>query len=126
MIDTAEEIKELLSKDTFISYENCVYLGGACNVGKSTLVASCRGDSTKLEEVYRWINNIFWKEWNKFETMVSLRKGNTTKHYIYTLLNGTSFVTGKKYLFHIFLYTVLYVMSLLVTVFFLVFNGCET
>jgi GTPase Era involved in 16S rRNA processing len=32
-----EEIKELLSKDTFISYENCAYLGGACNVGKSTL-----------------------------------------------------------------------------------------
>jgi hypothetical protein len=35
MMDTAEEIKELLSKDTFISYENCAYLGGACNVGKS-------------------------------------------------------------------------------------------
>jgi hypothetical protein len=37
MMDTAEEIKELLSKDTFISYEHCAYLGGACNVGKSTL-----------------------------------------------------------------------------------------
>jgi polynucleotide 5'-kinase involved in rRNA processing len=39
MMDTAEEIKELLSKDTFISYENCAYLGGACNVGKSTLAS---------------------------------------------------------------------------------------
>ena len=39
MMDTAEEIKELLSKDTFISHENCVYLGGPCNVGKSTLAS---------------------------------------------------------------------------------------
>jgi polynucleotide 5'-kinase involved in rRNA processing len=39
MLDTAEEIKELLSKDTFISHENCVYLGGPCNVGKSTLAS---------------------------------------------------------------------------------------
>ena len=39
MMDTAEEIKELLSKETFISHENCVYLGGPCNVGKSTLAS---------------------------------------------------------------------------------------
>ena len=39
MMDTAEEIKQLLSIETFISYENCAYLGGACNVGKSTLAS---------------------------------------------------------------------------------------
>jgi hypothetical protein len=33
-----------LSKGTFISYENCVYLGGACNVGKTTLASILIGE----------------------------------------------------------------------------------
>jgi hypothetical protein len=41
---TRDEIKELLSKGTFISYENCVYLGGACNVGKTTLASILIGE----------------------------------------------------------------------------------
>jgi len=44
MMDTAEEIKELLSKDTFISYENCVYLGDPCNVDKFILASILTGE----------------------------------------------------------------------------------
>jgi tRNA U34 5-carboxymethylaminomethyl modifying GTPase MnmE/TrmE len=45
MMGTIDEMKELLSKGTFISYENCVYLGGACNVGKSTLASILIGSN---------------------------------------------------------------------------------
>jgi hypothetical protein len=49
------------TKGTFISYDNCVYLGGACNVGKSTLASILIGEEIPKE----WIStdglNIFAK-----------------------------------------------------------------
>jgi hypothetical protein len=33
MMGTAEEMKELISKGTFMAFENRIYLAGACNVG---------------------------------------------------------------------------------------------
>ena len=81
MIDTAEEIKELISKGTFMAYENRVYLAGACNVGKSTLASILLGEeipqnwkSTDGLTIYFGRNGIDLKE----KTMVPLRKGNTT------------------------------------------------
>jgi ribosome biogenesis GTPase A len=43
MMGTAEEMKELISKGTFMAFENRVYLAGACNVGKSTLASILLG-----------------------------------------------------------------------------------
>jgi GTP-binding protein EngB required for normal cell division len=81
MMDTAEEIKELISKGTFMAYENRVYLAGACNVGKSTLASILLGEeipqnwkSTDGLTIYFGRNGIDLKE----KTMVPLRKGNTT------------------------------------------------
>jgi ribosome biogenesis GTPase A len=44
MMGTAEEMKELISKGTFMAFENRVYLAGACNVGKSTLASILLGE----------------------------------------------------------------------------------
>ena len=81
MMDTAEEIKELISKGTFMAYDNRVYLAGACNVGKSTLASILldeeipqRSKSTDGLIHYFGRNGIHLKD----KTMIPLRKGNTT------------------------------------------------
>ena len=87
----SDEMKELLSKGTFISYENCVYLGGACNVGKSTLASILIGEeisqhwkSTDGLNIYFGRNGIDLKN----KEMVPLKQGNTSKHFVNILLNG--------------------------------------
>jgi Fe-S cluster assembly ATPase SufC len=91
MMGTSEEIKKLLSKGTYASYENCVYLGGACNVGKSTLASILIGDeipqkwkSTDGLVIYFGRNGIDLKN----RKMVPLKQGNTSKHFVNILLNG--------------------------------------
>jgi hypothetical protein len=88
---TRDEIKELLSKGTFISHENCVYLGGACNVGKTTLASILIGEeipqhwkSTDGLAIYFGRNGIDLKN----KEMVPLKQGNTSKHFVNILLNG--------------------------------------
>jgi hypothetical protein len=84
-MDTGDEMKEILS------YENCVYLGGACNVGKSTLAGILIGEEISQH----------WKSTNGLTTyfgrngidiqnkeMVFLKQGNTSKHLINILQNG--------------------------------------
>ena len=91
MMGTSEEMKELLSKGTFISYENCIYLGGACNVGKTTLASILIGEkipqhwkSTDGLTIYFGRNGIDLKN----RKMVPLKQGNTSKHLVNILLNG--------------------------------------
>ena len=91
MMDTSNEMKELLSKGTFISYENCVYLGGDCNVGKSTLASILIGEeipqqykSTDGLVIYFGRNGIDLKK----KEMVPLKQGNTSKHLVNILQNG--------------------------------------
>ena len=75
-----------LSKGTFTSYENRAYLAGACNVGKSTLASKLFGEeipqswkSTDGLIIYLGRNGINLKD----KTIVPLRKGNATEHYIH-------------------------------------------
>ena len=51
MMGTSDEMKELLSKGTFLSFENCVYLAGACKVGKSTLASILIGKKITTEYI---------------------------------------------------------------------------
>jgi Fe-S cluster assembly ATPase SufC len=81
MMGTVEETKELISKGTFVAYENRVYLAGACKVGKSTLASILLGEeipqswkSTNGLIIYFGKNGIDLKD----KTMVPLKKGNTT------------------------------------------------
>ena len=81
MMGTAEEMKELISKGTFMAFENRVYLAGACNVGKSTLASILLGEeipqhwkSTDGLIIYFGRNGIHLKD----KTMIPLKKGNTT------------------------------------------------
>ena len=81
MMGTAEQMKEVISKGTFMAYENRVYLAGASNVGKSTLASILLGEeipqswkSTDGLIIYFGKNGIHLKD----KTMVPLRKGNTT------------------------------------------------
>ena len=90
-MDTSDKIKILLLKGTFISYDNCVYLGGACNVGKSTLASILIGEeisqhwkSTDGLAIYFGRNGIDLKN----KEMVPLKQGNASKHFINILLNG--------------------------------------
>ena len=90
-MDTSDEMKDLLSKGTFISYENCVYLGGACNVGKSTLASILIGEeisqhwkSTDGLIIYFGRNGIDLEN----KEMVPLKQGNTSKHFVNILLAG--------------------------------------
>ena len=92
MMGTHDEIKELLSKGTFISYENCVYLGGACNVGKSTLASILIGEEIPKE----WIStdglNIYFGRnginlTTKEMVPLKLEQGNTSKHLVNILQN---------------------------------------
>jgi ribosome biogenesis GTPase A len=88
---SATELKELLSKKTFKSYQYCVYLGGACNVGKSTLASILIGEkmsqhwkSTDGSNIYFGRNGIDLNT----KDMVSLKPGNTSAHFVNILLNG--------------------------------------
>ena len=81
MMGTAAEMKELISKGMFMAFENCVYLAGACNVGKSTLASIFLGEeipqswkSTDGLIIYFGKNGIDLKN----KTIVPLRKGNIT------------------------------------------------
>ena len=81
MMRTDEEVQDLISKGTFMAYENRVYLVGACNVGKSTLTSILLGEeipqswkSTNGLVIYFGRNGIHLKG----KKMVPLRKGNTT------------------------------------------------
>jgi hypothetical protein len=121
---TSDEMKELLSKGTFLSFENCVYLAGACNVGKSTLASILIGEDIPKE----WnstdgLNIYFGRNGIDLETgkmvPLELNQGNTSKHLVNILQNGQkslkiSYCYKKKN--HSFFYTVLYVLSLLLTV----------
>ena len=87
-MDTIDE--ELLPRGTFISYDNYVYLGGACNVGKSTLASILIGEeisqhwkSTNGLTTYFGRNGIDLKN----KEMVPLKQGNTSKHLINILQN---------------------------------------
>jgi tRNA A37 N6-isopentenylltransferase MiaA len=91
MLGTSDETKELLLKGTFRSYENCVYLAGACNVGKSTLASILIGEEIPTE----WIStdglNIYFGRNGidlKKKEMVPLNQGNTSKHLVNILQNG--------------------------------------
>ena len=81
MMGTAAEMKELITKGTFMAYDNCVYLAGACNVGKSTLASILLDEeipqswkSTDGLIIYFGRNGIHLKD----KTMIPLRKGNAT------------------------------------------------
>ena len=81
MMGTAEEMKELISKGTFMAFENRIYLAGACNVGKSTLANILLGEeipqrwkSTDGLIIYFGRNGIHLED----KTMIPLEKGNTT------------------------------------------------
>jgi GTP-binding protein EngB required for normal cell division len=81
MMGTADEMKELISKGTFIGYENRVYLAGACNVGKSTLASILLGE--EIPQSWKSTDGlIIYFGWNgidlKNKTMVPLKTGNTT------------------------------------------------
>jgi hypothetical protein len=80
-VGTAEEVNELISKGTFMAYENRVYLAGACNVGNSILASILLGEeipqslkSTDGLIIYFGRNGIDLKD----KTMFPLSKGNTT------------------------------------------------
>ena len=93
MMGTSDEMKELLLKGIFLSFENCVYLAGACNVGKSTLASILIGEDIPKE----WnstdgLNIYFGRNGIDLETgkMVPLerKQGNTSKHLVNILQNG--------------------------------------
>ena len=91
MMGTSDEMKDLLSEGSFKSYENLVYLAGACNVGKSTLASILIGKEipqhwkpTDGLTIYFGRNGIDLKT----KEMVPLKQGNTSKHFINILLNG--------------------------------------
>ena len=89
-MSTNNEVKELLLKGTFQSYENCVYLGGACNVGKSTLASILIGEkipqhwnSTDGLTIYFGRNGIDLKS----REMVPLNQGSISKRFVNILIN---------------------------------------
>jgi hypothetical protein len=93
MMSTNKEVKELLSKGTFQSYDNCVYLGGACNVGKSTLASILIGEeipplwnSTDGLTIYFGRNGIDIT--SRKMAPLELNQGNTSKHFLNILING--------------------------------------
>jgi hypothetical protein len=83
-------MKDILLKGSYMSYENCVYLGGACNVGKTTLASILIGEtipkkweSTDGLMIYFGRNGIDIEK----KEMVVLKQGNTSKHFVNILLN---------------------------------------
>ena len=87
MMGTSDETKELV-KGTFRSYENCVYLAGACNVGKTTLASILIGEkiSTDGLNICFGRNGIDLKK--KEMVPLKLKLGNTSKHLVNILQNG--------------------------------------
>ena len=90
---TSDETKELLVKGTFRSYENCVYLAGACNVGKSTLASILIGEEIPTTWISTdGLNIYFGRNGIDLETgkmvPVEFNQGNTSKHFINILQNG--------------------------------------
>ena len=85
-----------------MSYDNCVYLAGACNVGKSTLASILIGEeisqhwkSTDGLTIYFGRNGIDLKT----KEMVPLNQGNTSKHFSNILLNGKK--SWKMFFFYL-------------------------
>ena len=96
MMGTSEEIKKLLSKGTYASYENCVYLGGACNVGKSTLASILIGD--EIPQKWKSTDGLviyFGRNGINLETRkmvpLKLKQGKTSKQLVNILQNGQEF-----------------------------------
>jgi hypothetical protein len=93
MMGTSDEMKELLLKGTYLSYGNCVYLGGACNVGKSTL-ASILIDEDIPKDWYSTdgLNIYFGRNGINLKTRemvpLKLKEGKTSKHLVNILQNG--------------------------------------
>jgi hypothetical protein len=90
-MNTNKEVKELLLKGKFHSYANCVYLGGACNVGKTTLACILIGakipsnwNSTDGLTIYFGKNGI---DLNSRE-MAPLLQGSISTHVLNILING--------------------------------------
>jgi hypothetical protein len=90
---TSDETKDLLSNGTFKSYENLVYLAGACNVGKSNLASILIGEeipkdwiSTDGLNIYFGRNGINLN--TKEMVPLKLKQGKTSKHLVNILQNG--------------------------------------
>jgi ribosome biogenesis GTPase A len=93
MMGTSDETKDLLSNGTFKSYENLVYLAGACNVGKSTLASILIGEeipkdwiSTDGLNIYFGRNGINLN--TKEMVPLKLKQGKTSKYLVNILQNG--------------------------------------
>ena len=86
MVGTIDETKNLLSKGSFKSYENLVYLAGACNVGKSTLAGILIGEeishwkSTDGLTIYFGRNGINLK--TREMVPLKLKQGKTSKQLV--------------------------------------------
>jgi ribosome biogenesis GTPase A len=93
MMGTSDEMKELLVKGTFRSYENCVYLAGIRNVGKSTLASILVGEKIPTEWISTdGLNINFGRNGINLKTRemvpLKLNQGNTSKHLVNILQNG--------------------------------------
>ena len=85
---TSDEMKQPL---LFKSYENCVYLGGDCNVEKSTLASILIGEEISPHwKSNDGLNSYFGRNGIdvKSEKMVPLKQGNTSEHFVNILQNG--------------------------------------
>jgi translation initiation factor RLI1 len=92
MMGNSDETKDL-SNGTFKSYENLVYLAGACNVGKSTLASILIGEeipkdwiSTDGLNIYFGRNGINLN--TKEMVPLKLKQGKTSKYLVNILQNG--------------------------------------
>ena len=93
MLGTIDEMEKLLSKGSFKSYENLVYLAGGCKVGKSTLASILIGEEIPKE----WISTdglkiYFGRNGINLETRemvpLKLKQGKTSKQLVNILQNG--------------------------------------
>ena len=92
MMGTIDEMKDLLSKGSFKSYENLVYLAGACKVGKSTLASILIGEEIPKEyistdglSIYFGRNGINLK--TREMVPLKLKQGKTSKQLVNILQN---------------------------------------
>ena len=96
MMGTSDEMKDLLSEGSFKSYENLVYLAGACNVGKSTLAGILIGEEIPKEYISTdGLNIYFGRNGINLETRemvpLKLKQGKTSKQLVNILQNGQEF-----------------------------------
>jgi Fe-S cluster assembly ATPase SufC len=74
-------MKELISKGTFMAFENRVYLAGACNVGKSTLASILLGE----EIPQRWKSTdgliIYFGSWY----CLTIHLSRVKLHYLFSM-----------------------------------------